>query len=156
MAYKYNVIISGIITDESSIQAQRTLEEAFKQLEVPFTLKTVNLEQQFDWENKPIEVELAPQTNEQIIKSFTKMIQSYMDSKAQELNYDSVFTAITYENDSNKKFAQEAKAFKAWRSQIWTTCYAVLDEVLAGTRSIPTKEELLALMPELVIDYESE
>lgn len=156
MAYKYNVIISGIITDESSIQAQRTLEEAFKQLEVPFTLKTVNLEQQFDWENKPIEVELAPQTNEQIIKSFTKIIQTYMDSKAQELNYDSVFTAITYENDSNNKFAQEAKAFKAWRSQIWTTCYAVLDEVLAGTRSIPTKEELLALMPELVIDYESE
>lgn len=156
MAYKYNVIISGIITDENSIQAQRTLEEAFKQLEVPFTLKTVNLEQQFNWENKPIEVELAPQTNEQIIKSFTKMIQDYMDSKAQELNYDSVFTAITYENDSNKKFAQEAKAFKAWRSQIWTTCYAVLDEVLAGTRTIPTKEELLALMPELVIDYESE
>lgn len=84
------------------------------------------------------------------------MIQDYMDSKAQELNYDSVFTAITYENDSNKKFAQEAKAFKAWRSQIWTTCYAVLDEVLAGTRTIPTKEELLALMPKLVIDYESE
>ena len=52
------------------------------------------------------------------------------------------------------KFAKEAEAFKAWRSQVWTICYAVLDDVLAGNRTMPTKEELIAELPELVIVYD--
>ena len=136
MAYKYNVIIQGIIVDDDSLSAQKNIEAQLKSMDVPFTVKSVNLEQIFGYDDKPVEVETAP--------------------KAQELNYDSIFTAITYENDTNVKFAKEAEAFKAWRSQVWTICYAVLDEVLAGTRSTPTKEELLALLPELVINYETE
>lgn len=156
MAYKYNVIIQGIIVDEDSLSAQKNIEAQLKAMNVPFTVKSVNLEQVFDYDDKPVEVETAPKTQEQIIKSFVTVVQDFMDSKAQELNYDSIFTAITYENDTNIKFAKEAEAFKAWRSKVWTTCYAVLDEVLAGTRAIPTKEELLALLPELVINYETE
>lgn len=156
MAYKYNVIIQGIIVDEDSLSAQKNIEAQLKAMNVPFTVKSVNLEQVFGYDDKPVEVELAPQTQEQIVKGFVEAVQNFMDSKAQELNYDSIFTAITYENDTNIKFAKEAEAFKAWRSKVWTTCYAVLDEVLAGTRAIPTKEELLALLPELVINYETE
>ncbi len=156
MAYKYNVIIQGIIVDEDSLSAQKNIEAQLKAMNVPFTVKSVNLEQVFGYDDKPVEVETAPKTQEQIIKSFVTVVQDFMDSKAQELNYDSIFTAITYENDTNIKFAKEAEAFKAWRSKVWTTCYAVLDEVLAGTRAIPTKEELLALLPELVINYETE
>lgn len=156
MAYKYNVIIQGIIVDEDSLSAQKNIEAQLKAMNVPFTVKSVNLEQVFGYDDKPVEVELAPQTQEQIVKGFVEAVQSFMDSKAQELNYDSIFTAITYENDTNVKFAKEAEAFKAWRSQVWTICYAVLDEVLAGTRNTPTKEELLALLPELVINYETE
>lgn len=156
MAYKYNVIIQGIIVDEDSLSAQKNIEAQLKAMNVPFTVKSVNLEQVFGYDDKPVEVELAPQTQEQIVKGFVEAVQNFMDSKAQEFNYDSIFTAITYENDTNIKFAKEAEAFKAWRSKVWTTCYAVLDEVLAGTRAIPTKEELLALLPELVINYETE
>ncbi len=156
MAYKYNVIIQGIIVDEDSLSAQKNIEAQLKAMNVPFTVKSVNLEQVFGYDDKPVEVETAPKTQEQIIKSFVTVVQDFMDSKAQELNYDSIFTAITYENDTNIKFAKEAEAFKAWRSKVWTTCYAVLDEVLAGTRAIPTKEELFALLPELVINYETE
>ena len=156
MAYKYNVIIQGIIVDDDSLSAQKNIEAQLKAMDVPFTVKSVNLEQVFGYDDKPVEVEMAPKTQEQIIESFVRVVQDFMDSKAQELNYDSIFTAITYENDTNVKFAKEAEAFKAWRSKVWTTCYAVLDEVLAGSRNTPTKEELLALLPELVINYETE
>lgn len=153
MAYKYNVTISGTITDNDSISAQKSLEQALNNLDSPFVLKTINLDQVF-LGNQPVEVEFSAKSNEQIIKKFQLEVQEYMDSKAQELNYDSIFTAITYENDSNSKFASEAKAFKAWRSNVWTTCYAILDECLSGTREVPTKEELISLLPELVISYE--
>lgn len=154
MAYKYNVIIQGIIVDENSLSAQKNIEAQLKAMNVPFTVKSVNLEQVFGYDDKPVEVELAPQTQEQIVKSFVEAVQNFMDSKAQELNYDSIFTAITYENDTNVKFAKEAEAFKTWRSQVWTICYAVLDDVLAGNRTMPTKEELIAELPELVIVYD--
>lgn len=154
MAYKYNVIIQGIIVDEDSLSAQKNIEAQLKAMNVPFTVKSVNLEQVFGYDDKPVEVELAPQTQEQIVKGFVEAVQNFMDSKAQELNYDSIFTAITYENDTNVKFAKEAEAFKVWRSQVWTICYAVLDDVLAGNRTIPTKEELIAELPELVIVYD--
>lgn len=153
MAFKYNVVISGTITDNDSISAQKSLEQALKNIDSPFVLKTINLDQVF-FDNQPVEVEFSAKSNEQIIKKFQQEIQNYMDLKAQELNYDSIFTAITYENDSNSKFANEAKAFKQWRSNVWTTCYAILDECLAGTREVPTKEELIALLPELVINYD--
>lgn len=154
MAYKYNFIITGNIVSESSVDAQKSLENSLKNLEFPTTVKAINLDQMFDYEDNPVKIELAPLTQEQIIKSFTNLIQNFMDSKAQELNYDSIFTAITYENDSNTKFAKEAEAFKKWRSQVWTICYAVLDEVLMGQREVPTKEELISLLPEVVIEYE--
>lgn len=154
MAYKYNVIIQGIIVDENSLSAQKNIEAQLKAMNVPFTVKSVNLEQVFGYDDKPVEVELAPQTQEQIVKGFVEAVQNFMDSKAQELNYDSIFTAITYENDTNVKFAKEAEAFKAWRSQVWTICYTVLDDVLAGNRTMPTKEELIAELPELVIVYD--
>lgn len=154
MAYKYNVIIQGIIVDEDSLSAQKNIEAQLKAMNVPFTVKSVNLEQVFGYDDKPVEVETAPKTQEQIIKSFVTVVQDFMDSKAQELNYDSIFTAITYENDTNIKFAKEAEAFKAWRSKVWTICYAVLDDVLVGNRTMPTKEELIAELPELVIVYD--
>lgn len=154
MAYKYNVIIQGIIVDDDSLSAQKNIEAQLKSMNVPFTVKSVNLEQIFGYDDKPVEVETAPKTQEQIIKGFVTAVQDFMDSKAQELNYDSIFTAITYKNDTNVKFAKEAEAFKAWRSQVWTICYAVLDEVLAGSRTMPTKEELISELPELVIVYD--
>ncbi|WP_251569572.1 hypothetical protein [Parasutterella muris] len=154
MAYKYNVMINAVITDEDSISAQKSIEQAFKTLGTPYVLKTINLDQVFGYDEKPLEVNLPAQTPEQIIQRLTIEVQKVMDEEAKKLNYDSIFTAITYENDTNPKFAAEAKAFKEWRSQIWTTCYAVLDEVLSGKRDIPTHEELIALLPELVISYD--
>ena len=44
-------------------------------------------------------------------------------------------------------------SFRAWRSQVWAKGYEILAEVQEGKREIPSEEELLAELPELVIEY---
>ena len=82
---------------------------------------------------------------------FTTFVQNYMDSKVKERNYDSVHTCIgTYIDSPVKKFADEAKAVKDWVSYVWEKCYAIIDEVKAGERELPTEETLIEELPELV------
>ena len=44
-------------------------------------------------------------------------------------------------------------SFRAWRSAVWAKGYEILDAVKSGARSIPSKDELLAELPDLVIEY---
>ena len=82
---------------------------------------------------------------------FTTFVQNYMDNKVKERNYDSVHTCIgTYIDSPVKKFADEAKAVKDWVSYVWEKCYAIIDEVKAGERELPTEETLIEELPELV------
>lgn len=92
-------------------------------------------------------------TPDEIQKSLTDAVQALLNSEAQKLRYDDIFTAISYEGDANSKFAAEAAAFKLWRSSVWTLCYQILDDVIAGKRPVPTAEQLIAELPELVIEY---
>jgi hypothetical protein len=48
-----------------------------------------------------------------------------------------------------EKFDKEGVQFRRWRSAIWMRGYELLDEVKAGTRPVPTPEELPGLMPKL-------
>lgn len=114
-----------------------------------------------EWEELDVvytEVEIPdpepPQpTQEEIINQYRNAIQRLMDRKAQELMYDNIFTAISYENDKNPKYAAEAAAFKEWRSDVWTYGYSVLNQALAGEIEIPEISDFLESLPELVITY---
>lgn len=44
-------------------------------------------------------------------------------------------------------------SFRAWRSAVWARGYEILAQVQAGERTIPTEAELIAELPELVIEY---
>lgn len=77
------------------------------------------------------------------------LVQSHLDAAAQLRGFDTVFTACTYIDDPNPQFAADAAALKAWRSAVWTACYAIQAAVLAGQRTAPTDAELLAELPEL-------
>lgn len=94
-----------------------------------------------------------PPTPEEVQKSLTDAVQALLNSEAQKLRYDDIFTAISYEGDANPKFATEAAAFKSWRSSVWTLCYQILDDVVAGKRPVPTAEQLIAELPALQIQY---
>lgn len=92
---------------------------------------------------------------QQIQQNFTDLIQTFLDSKAQELNYDSCLSVCSYVDTGVAKFDAEGKAFRSWRSAVWAKGYEILAQVQSGQREIPTEEELFAELPELVIEYDS-
>lgn len=74
--------------------------------------------------------------------------QRMMDSVARERQYDNIFTAITYLDDANPKFAAEAKALKEWRGAVWTALYDLQAKVEKGEVEAPTSwEEVKTYLP---------
>lgn len=85
-----------------------------------------------------------------IQEALTKAVQEYMDTTVQARGYDGIATACTYATSSDETFAHEGQCCVRWRDKVWRYCYNALDEVLAGERDIPTAEELISELPELV------
>jgi len=76
-------------------------------------------------------------------------VQSVMDQTAATRGYDNILSACTYATSTVEKFRSEGQACVDWRDKMWSECYRLLDEVLAGTRPVPTTGELLKLLPEI-------
>lgn len=96
----------------------------------------------------------APEKPTEIIQQeFSNAIQTFLDSKAQELNYDSCLSVCSYVDTGVQKFDDESRAFRQWRSAVWNKAYEILDLVKSGEMAIPSQEELISLLPELVIEY---
>ena len=87
---------------------------------------------------------------EKLEKELTEAVQGYMDSVAKTRGYDNMLSVCTYNNSGNAKFDAEGEACRRWRSAVWAACYAIMADVLAGKRLPPSKEELLAELPEIV------
>lgn len=84
-----------------------------------------------------------------IQEQLTVTVQSWMDKTVQTRNYDNIHTACTYAYSTDETFKKEGTACLVWRDTVWRSCYNILNEVLAGTREIPTEEELIAELPKL-------
>lgn len=82
-------------------------------------------------------------------KHYTDAVQAWMNAEAQTHGYDDIFTAVGYVGDPNERFAAEGEACRAWRSEVWTACYAYLDAVLAGEEELVPEEELIDRLPQL-------
>lgn len=92
-----------------------------------------------------------PPTEEEIQAQLEQGIEAWMNTVVAERHYNSIDTCIArYTDSSNPKYAQEAKAVKDWNTAIWDKCWDILAEVKAGTRPIPTLEEVIAELPVLV------
>ena len=91
----------------------------------------------------------APLTEEQIQAHLTQVVQNYMDKTVQTRGYDNIRTACTYANSTDETFNAEGTACVVWRDAVWRKCYDILAEVKAGTREIPTEEELISELPKL-------
>ncbi len=103
-----------------------------------------------DNEGYPTLVDRPPPTEAEIQAMKVAVVQRHLDQAATLLGYDSIANAITYADEpAVPKFQAEGRAFRAWRSLVWDTCYRILDQVKAGEREIPTDDELLAELPEL-------
>lgn len=93
----------------------------------------------------------SPEQIEQVLVSkLSQAVQGYLDQEAQIKGYDTIVSACSYAGAPNA-FQAESISFLDWRAACWQHCYQVLADVKAGTITAPTKEELLAGLPQRVI-----
>lgn len=80
----------------------------------------------------------APQpTTQELQARFTQAIQARLDAWARTRNYDGVLSATTYATSTVPKFQAEGQRAVELRDQTWAAAYAILAEVLSGTRPMP-------------------
>ncbi|MCP3177316.1 hypothetical protein MJO47_09415 [Desulfuromonas sp. KJ2020] len=103
-----------------------------------------------DWSQVKTAEQKAREAQEAILQQLTEAVQRHLDTTAKERNYDNMMSLCTYATSLNTKFQSEGQAGVEWRDNVWATCYQVMADVLAGTRPVPTEEELLAELPVFV------
>lgn len=77
-------------------------------------------------------------------------IEELMEQTAQAKGYKSADRCMNYGNSTNNSWKAEADAFVAWRDDMFATCYQIMGEAEAGARDVPTVQELLDELPEMV------
>jgi len=77
---------------------------------------------------------------------FSKAIQSHLDAEAQKAGYDDIVSASSYAGYTNP-FQAEGKSFLTWRGAVWNYAFQQMQAVVAGTRTEPTVDELIAELP---------
>ena len=102
-----------------------------------------------DKNGKPVLKDPPPPAPEQIIAQYSAAIQKRLDDFARTRNYDGILSAATYATSAVVKFKIEGQYAVEARDATWAKCYEVLAEVEAGTRPMPTLDELLAELPVL-------
>jgi hypothetical protein len=84
---------------------------------------------------------------EMLVHQVTSQVQGRLDAAARARGYDSILSACSYFSSTVPKFADEALEFIALRDTAWSTCYAILADVEAGKRPMPTLQEVITEMP---------
>ena len=105
---------------------------------------------QADANGRPVLVNPPPPTPEQIIAQYTAGVQQHLDTFAHTRNYEGILSAATYATSTVSKFKVEGQYAVEARDATWAKCYEVLASVEAGSRPMPTLDEMLAELPELV------
>ena len=100
-----------------------------------------------DENGRPILQDPPPPTAEQIVAQYTAAVQKHLDDFARTRGYDGILSAATYATSTVPKFKAEGQYAVDARDATWAKCYEVLAAVEAGSRPMPTLEELLAELP---------
>lgn len=126
---------------------------AYAEAAIWCNLHNATIEDMGGWYEVVALPEPEPPTQEQIKKQLEIAVQNWLDSEAQKLNYDNLDSTAKYLFCDDPVFKAEAIAFSKWAGRVWRKCYDIVDEVVAGTRDIPTTEQLFAELPQLNIEY---
>jgi len=77
-------------------------------------------------------------------------IQQRLDDFAQTREYTSISNAATYAVSRDAQFAFEGQYAVEARDLTWRTAFNILNDVASGVRPMPTVEEVMSELPELV------
>ena len=89
-------------------------------------------------------------SEEQAVNNYSQAVEAYANEKAAERNYDSIRNAMAYAGYANP-YQAEGEAYGKWLGDCWVACYAILADVQGEVRVPPTKAELIAELPVLVL-----
>lgn len=93
----------------------------------------------------------VPMTNAEIMRVCEQTIQRRLDDFARTRNYDTILSACSYVNSFNPTFKDEGTKCSMIRDATWNKCYEIMNEVIGGTRSMPSLEQLISELP--VLDW---
>jgi len=81
---------------------------------------------------------------------YTKAMETLMDTQAQTKGYDTRYTASARAGVVGSPFQVEGQNFALWMDNCYEMGYQILADVKAGTRTLPSIDNFLAELPELV------
>lgn len=84
------------------------------------------------------------------MKACEAALENLLDTKARERTWKDCMSARAAAG-SPSSFQPEGIAFVNWWAACWELAHTILAEAQVGTRPVPTVEEFLAEMPELVL-----
>ena len=84
---------------------------------------------------------------EQAFLRLQAVVQKRLDDWAAERGYESILSLCTYATSTVPRFQSEGQRGVGVRDACWTYGYALLADVEAGRRPLPTKEEVISGLP---------
>jgi hypothetical protein len=100
-------------------------------------------------ENEDGSLTVTPKPAEKVIAYLQSLVQNHLDAAAQAKRYDNIRSAALRAAYPGP-FHDEGVAFATWMDACWAHCFEALAAVQAGTRSMPTADELIAELPALI------
>lgn len=93
----------------------------------------------------------VPPTPEELATQMLAHVDAHLKATANSRGYDSIDSAAKYiGNILNPLWAAEGDALRDWAILVYAKCYEIQADVMAGNIPIPTTEELIAMLPEMV------
>ena len=100
----------------------------------------------------PMEVPTVPQpTAQEMVERYRQAIQEFLDAKAADRDYDNIQTASLRAALPGSPFHAEGVAYGEWMDACWAAGIVIMNNALNNTIPIPTVQELLDQLPELVL-----
>jgi hypothetical protein len=91
--------------------------------------------------------QLRDRTLAEATEEARRLVAAHVDAVAAARGYDNGAACASYATSTVAKWAAEATVFVAWRDAVWTSVFALLASVEAGTATVPTAEALIAGLP---------
>jgi hypothetical protein len=102
------------------------------------------------WQVVPLTTAEQVEIVRQVSVELGQAVKAHLNATVLARDYDSIVSACTYATSSVPSYQADGQACVNWRDAVWPAVYTILAEVQAGNRAIPTAEELIAELPELV------
>jgi len=105
-------------------------------------------EQISTWMSDPtVQAAYQAEQNNDLINSYTIQLQEYIDSVAQQKQYDNAISCISYANSTVQLWKDQAVAFIAWRDSVYNYVIAQEALMLSGSIAVPTFTQLQSELP---------